>query len=571
MATPGRSRPDSEPEEARRYVSRTRGSSPQDLSALGASQSPFVHEWLSWHALRSPESPAIMTPTMRLTYGELSERVQSLASHMAAAGVSHGSRVLLALPNGPAYVVASIAILSLGAMTVEPSRSRSPEEFSIVIARSGVRHAVVSAADASLLSAALVGQKLDHVVRVHRGPQRAKDSDIQLAAAETRLTEDGLVDPAADQPFALPGAMIDADTPALVLYTSGSTGRPLGVIQTHRNIDSNTRAITQYLGLTHDDRALIALPLAYCYARSVLHTHLLVGASVFLDDRTAFPRLIVESLASGRCTGFAGVPLTFEILRRQVDLSTFDLANLRYVTQAGGAMRPETAAWARSAFAPAQLFIMYGQTEATARLTYLPPDRAHDKPGSIGVPIPGVEIRIVDESGNEVAIGVVGELAARGANITPGYLDDARASASILRDGWLHTGDLATMDADGYLYVHGRIREILKVGGHRVSTAKIEQAITQHPAIDEAAVFGVAHDLLGEVPRAAVVSRPGSSISETDLARFCRARLMQHEVPVAFEFTRSLPRSHSGKLERARLAAMFGGDRTQPSEEDQDR
>jgi len=147
---------------------------------------------------------------------------------------------------------------------------------------------------------------------------------------------------------------------------------------------------------------------------------------------------------------------------------------LRYVTQAGGAMAPETIAWVRKAFRPAELFVMYGQTEATARLSYLPPDRSEDKAGSIGIPVPGVELRVADERGRELPTGEVGELVARGQNVTPGYLDEPAETAAILRHGWLWTGDLACRDADGFLFYRGRANEILKVGGHRVSPFEIE-------------------------------------------------------------------------------------------------
>ena len=300
------------------------------------------------------------------------------------------------------------------------------------------------------------------------------------------LLEDGRVDPDLGRAPEAALPELAPDAAALVLYTSGSTGRPHGVVQTFRNIDANTRSIVQYLGLTNEDRALLTLPLYYCYGRSVLQTHLHAGGSLFLDNRSAFPRVILETLASEGCTGFAGVPLTFEIIRRMVDVSSLVLPRLRYVTQAGGPMAPETIAWARKAFHPARLFVMYGQTEATARLSYLPPDRAAEKEGSVGIPIPGVELRVVDEAGSELPPGDIGELVARGANVTPGYLDEPEETAAILRDGWLWTGDLACRDTEGFIYLRGRVREILKVGGKRVSPVEIEQTITRHPDVRDA-------------------------------------------------------------------------------------
>jgi acyl-CoA synthetase (AMP-forming)/AMP-acid ligase II len=319
---------------------------------------------------------------------------------------------------------------------------------------------------------------------VHPGELTAALRDALGGAAATWLREDGRLDLVAGPAAA---AMVPVErrpeSPALVLYTSGSTAKPRGVVQTFRNIDANTRSIVQYLGLGAADRAMLILPLSYCYGRSVLQTHLFAGGSVFLDNRFMYPRVVLEALATEGCTGFAGVPMTFEIIRRQVDLSSLAWPRLRYLTQAGGAMSPDTIRWARRAFHPARLFVMYGQSEATSRLSYLPPERAEDKHGSIGIAIPGVELKVVDGDGVEVAPVEVGHLVARGANVTLGYLDEPAETAAILRDGWLWTGDLAWRDADGFFFHVGRSKEILKIGGHRVSPVEIEHALERHPEV----------------------------------------------------------------------------------------
>lgn len=516
-------------------------------------------DWLFAHADRAPDAPAVGSPTARLTYGDLADRVRVLAGHLAGAGIGTQSRVLLALPNTPATVAAGLAINALGATSVEVSREWSAEVLGDIVARSRASQAVIWARDAATWGTALAGRSLDHVWAVHRGALPAALGSVAGGMPVTLLLEDGRVDPDLDAAPPPPTPEMSPDWPALVLYTSGSTGRPHGVIQTFRNVDANSRSIVQYLGLTAEDRALIALPLYYCYGRSVLQTHLLAGGSVFLDNRMAFPRTVLETLAAEGCTGFAGVPLTFEMIRRQVDVSTIGFPRLRYITQAGGAMAPATIAWARRAFRPARLCVMYGQTEATARLSYLPPERAEDKVGSIGIAIPGVELQVVDQRGRELPVGEVGEIVARGPNVTPGYLDEPAETATILRDGWLWTGDLAHRDADGFFYHCGRAKEILKIGGHRVSPIEIEEVIARHPDVAEAAVFGVKDDLMGEVPAAVVVPRPGAKLGEGDLLRFCRERLPAYRVPVRFTLVDALPRNESGKLLRAELAASHRG------------
>jgi len=199
---------------------------------------------------------------------------------------------------------------------------------------------------------------------------------------------------------------------------------------------------------------------------------------------------------------------------------------------------------------------MYGQTEATARLSYLPPQRAQDKRGSIGIAIPGVELRVVNEHAQELARGEVGHLVARGENVTPGYLDEPEATAAILHDGWLWTGDLAERDEDGFFFHRGRSKEILKIGGHRVSPIEIEHVVAEHPDVAEAAVVGAPDSLMGEVPVAFVVARPDRQPDAEALRAFCRARMPAYRVPVRFTLVAALPRNESGKLLRAQLAAQ---------------
>jgi acyl-CoA synthetase (AMP-forming)/AMP-acid ligase II len=539
-------------------LSINRGRAGRDIAGASVPGSAFLPDWLFFHAERSPGTPAVASTTARLSYGELADRVRALAGHLAARGIGPGSRVLLALPNTPATVVAGLAVNALGGASVEVNHEWSAEILGDIVTRSQVRQAFIWAGDARRWGPALTGGLIDHVWGVHRGALPEAFGDATGGVPATLLLEDGRVDPDLGAAALPPAPELSLDWPALVLYTSGSTGKPHGVVLTFRNVNANTRSIVEYLCLTTEDRALLALPLYYCYGRSVLQTHLFAGGSVFLDNRMAFPRIVMETLASEGCTGFSGVPLTFEIIRRQVDVSTIGFPRLRYLTQAGAAMAPDTIAWVRTAFRPAELFVMYGQTEATARLSYLPPDRAEDKAGSIGIPIPGVELRVVDEHGCDLPTGEVGELVARGQNVTPGYLDEPAETAAILHGGWLWTGDLAYRDAEGFFFHRGRAKEILKVGGHRVSPVEIEQVIGRHPGVADVALVGVEDWLRGEVPRAVVVPRPGATPSEAELLQFCRERLPAYQVPVTFLFVEALPRNEAGKLQRAELAARLG-------------
>jgi long-chain acyl-CoA synthetase len=510
--------------------------------------SAFLPDWVVRHAELRPDAPAVASPQVRLSYGELAGRVGDLAGHLADRGVRSGDRVIVAVPTSPGAAVAALAVQSLGACAVEIDRGMGRAGFASVLEQVRPRHAVVSALDAAQWQAA--GAEFTWAWTLgplHRGATLP-------ARGTTALAADGAL-PRDARGLARPSRDVPADAPALVLFTSGSTGTPRGVVQTFRNLAANSRSIVQYLGLGPQDRAMLILPTHYCYGRSVLQTHLYAGGSVFIDPRFMYPRVVMETIGSEGCTGFAGVPLTFEILRREVDLGTVSMPRLRYVTQAGGPMRPETVRWAREAFAPARLFVMYGQTEATARLAYLPPERGDDKPGSIGIAIPGVELRVVDEAGRELPVGEVGHLVGRGDNVTLGYLGAPADTAAILHDGWLWTGDLARRDEEGFFYIAGRAKEILKIGGHRVSPLEIEVVLAGHPAVAEAAVVGVPDEVQGEVAVAFVVLRAGLTVCEDEARRFCRERLPPPKVPSRVEVVESIPRNGSGKPLKAELAA----------------
>ncbi len=521
--------------------------------------SVFPTDWVSAHAARTPDAPAVDGPSARMTYGALAERVRELSAHLAASGVGPGDNVVVALPTSPGSTVAALAVHALGACAVEIDRAMGKDGLAVVMAQAKPRFAIASGRDAGVWAEVLGPARFERawlqgpLARGAAFPAR----EITPIADDGSLRAEDRGRPTPPPPSAPP------DAPALVLYTSGSTGRPRGVVQTFRNIAANSRSIVAYLGLGPEDRVMAILPFHYCYGRSLLQTHLLVGGSVFVDPRFMFPRVVMEAIGSEGCTGFAGVPMTFEIIRREVDLGTVRMERLRYLTQAGGPMRPDPIRWARGAFAPASLFVMYGQTEATARLAFLPPERGEEKLGSIGLPIPGVELRVVDEEGRELPTGEVGHLVARGENVTRGYLDAPEDNAAILRDGWLWTGDLARRDADGFLWLVGRAKEILKIGGYRVSPVEIEQVLAAHPAVAEVAVVGAEDPVQGEVAVAYVVTRPGASFSEQDLRRFCRDRLPPYKVPTRVVAIDAIPRNTSGKPLKAELAARARAERAQ--------
>ena len=337
---------------------------------------------------------------------------------------------------------------------------------------------------------------------------------------------------------------------AEIIFTSGSTGTPKGVMLSHRNLKTNTSSIVEYLSLSGNDIAAIVLPFYYCYGLSVLHTHIKVGGSVVLNNNFILLGTVIDNLLKYKCTGFAGVPSHFQILlRKSKKFTSTKFPHLRYVTQAGGKLQPVFITEFKDAFPDIDFFVMYGQTEATARLSYLHPNYLTDKIGSIGKGIPGVILEVLNEQGVPVKPGETGEIVAKGDNVMIGYFKDVEGTNEVLKKGWLYTGDMATVDEDGFIYVVARKKEIIKVGGNRVSPKEIEEVILTVPEVLDCTISEVNDELLGEAIKATVVlagTYDTLHIKEIILKQ-CRERLSLYKIPSYWEFTEKMELASNGK------------------------
>ncbi|WP_238900682.1 AMP-binding protein [Clostridium sp. YIM B02500] len=336
---------------------------------------------------------------------------------------------------------------------------------------------------------------------------------------------------------------------AVILFTSGSTARPKGVMLTHHNLCHNTNSIIEYLSLNSEDRIEVVLPFYYCFGTSLLHTHLRVGGSLVINNKFMFPETVLDDIEKYECTGFAGVPSNYQILLRKSSIKNRNLKSLRYVAQAGGRLPDSFIKELKQALVGVDVFIMYGQTEATARLSYLPPNMLDEKMGSIGKGIPGTLLKVIDKEGNEVKVDEIGEVVALGENIMKGYFNDEEETRKVIRNGYLYTGDLATVDEDGYIYIVAREKQIIKSGGNRISPKEIENIIIQIPSVIEAAVIGVQDDILGEAVKAFVVLNDEVfKVDEKYIIEYCKDKLPSYKVPKYVVFLDGLPKNSSGKV-----------------------
>jgi len=317
----------------------------------------------------------------------------------------------------------------------------------------------------------------------------------------------------------------------------------------HRNIIANTSSIIEYLQLSENDRVAVVLPFFYCYGLSLLHTHVRVGGGLVLNNTFMLLGSVINDLKRYKCTGFAGVPSHYQILLRKSDaFKKSEFPDLKYVTQAGGKLHNAFILEWLEAFPKVKFFVMYGQTEATARLSYLPPEYLPKKVGSLGRGIPGVQLEVVDEHRNLVQPNVNGEIIAKGDNVMLGYFEDDEATHSAFYDGWLLTGDLAYKDEDGFIYLTARKKEIIKVGGKRVSPKEIEEVVVAMPGIVDCSIEAVDDEILGEAIKAILVVSPSEKDMTIDKVRqFCSTRLATYKIPTQIEFVDEIKTNSTGK------------------------
>ncbi|HVF18486.1 MAG TPA: AMP-binding protein [Steroidobacteraceae bacterium] len=480
----------------------------------------------------TPEACAVQHGDVRTSYATLLSQAATVAHQLRVQGCEHGDRVALVLSNSSQFVAAYYGTVMVGAIAVLLNPAAKARDFTAWLADCDARFVMVDSGNNEAQSAASTHRASINVWKTSSEPSKPFGFDVRPEVVVTG---------------------VEANDPACILYTSGTTGQPKGVVLSHANLISNTAAIVGYLGLTSTDSIVTILPFYYSYGSSVLHTHIQAGGRIIIEQNLVYPHAVVETLAREKATGFAGVPSTYALLLARVKLGDYDLSQLRYITQAGGAMSPSLIQRLSEALPHTRLFVMYGQTEATARLTYLPPEKLEEKIGSVGIAIPGVNIEIRDEQGSTLSEGEVGEIWVRGANVMLGYWRNEGATTQAKRDGWLKTGDMGRLDHEGYLFLIGRRSDMIKAGAHRIHPQDIEDVIAELAPVQEVAVVGVNDELLGQVIKAYVVATEGVALSPLQVQAHCRARLANYKVPKSVEFVASLPRTSSGKIRRAEL------------------
>ncbi len=488
---------------------------------------------------RNPADLALLTINERYTYGDVQTAAKRVASYLAQVGGRPQDRVVLISSNNLFWVACYLGALQAGMICVPLPESTEPANVEFILKTTNSKIALLQARVYAKLNSSFVGC---HVLTDRFFPLTPGFTSQQNFAE--------LPEPSAETTAAQAGK----DDLAALMFTSGSTGQPRGVMVSHGNIIANTESIIEYLELTSKDRIMAVLPFHYCFGTSLLHTHLRVGGSLVLDSRFLYPDLVLQRMLETECTGFAGVPSHFQILLRKSGLRSKSFPNLRYVQQAGGCLAPQLIRELREALPGTKVFVMYGQTEATARLSYLPPECLETKLGSVGKGIPRVQLKVLNEFGAEVNPGEVGEIVAEGDNVTKGYWGAPDETAASFRNGKLHTGDLATRDSDGFIYIVDRKKNFLKCGGKRVGILEFENRLLEYPCITEVAVEVIPDGVLGEAARAYVVQRmPGCHSFQSCMSSFYKENLPRDLYPKEIVQVGRLPRNSSGKIRRGEI------------------
>jgi long-chain acyl-CoA synthetase len=485
-----------------------------------------------------PESkPALLTLCNEYTYGQLRSAASSVAAFLIASKGKKGNRVVLLADNSFFWAASYLGIIRAGMVCVPLPAGVPVDDLQYVLGMVEPTFAFVESKIWARLSTSLNKPSWGAIPVISDCGSASNGTSLQ--ELQHRYPQDGA--------GSVPLPEVGSDDLAVLMFTSGSTGKPRGVMVSNRNIIANTDSIIEYLSLTSGDRIMAVLPFHYCFGTSLLHTHLKVGGSIVIEPRFMYPEVVLQRMSDTGCTGFAGVPSHYQILLRRSKLASMDFPALRCLQQAGGQLAPPFIQELRAALPGKQIFIMYGQTEATARLSYLPPELLDSKLGSVGTGIPDVKLSVVKENGDPVRPGETGEIVAEGENVCLGYWHEEDSGS--FRDRKLYTGDLATVDEDGFIYIVDRAKDFLKCGGKRVSARQLENVLLENKELLEAAVIGVPDEVLGEAAVAYLVLRdPKSGTDAAALEGHCRRKLPPAFVPKDFIFLRSLPKNSSGKV-----------------------
>jgi fatty-acyl-CoA synthase len=500
--------------------------------------------WIRRRAATAPKNPAIVFRDQPLSYGLLAERIEALAGGLAARGICRGDRIAYLGNNHPSLVETLFASARLGAILVPLNTRLSAPELSYMLEDSGAALLINTGALESVAASAASG--------LPRLLVRERDDETSPGAAAADY-EETITAGASTPP---PDEVADANDPAIIIYTSGTTGRPKGAVLTHGNLIWNAVNVLSDYDLLSTDRALMISPLFHVASLGMgCLPVLLKGATVLLEERFA-PGDALRTIERLRATSISGVPTTYQLMTEDPAWETTDISSLRLLT-CGGSAVPERV---REAYEARGLAFSggYGMTETSPGVSLLPSQYSQTHAGSAGLAHFFTRFRIRRQDGALAQPGENGEIEVRGPNVFLGYWGDPVSGLDVWTDdGWLRTGDIGAVDADGFLVISDRLKDMIISGGENIYSAEVEQALMSLDGVTGAAVIGVPHDHWGEVPHAIVTLAAGATLDPETMVTALSRRLARYKVPRTLEIVDELPRTASGKVRKQVLRERY--------------
>lgn len=479
-----------------------------------------------------PKHPVIVFKEQETSYQELAQIVKQKAVGFRKYGIQNNTHVGVMIANKPEYIITYFALLSLGATVIPINPTFKENEITYILNDSEAEALIVDE----------VG-----VAEVQKAEKNFKTvkTIFTLQPVEGYVSWHGVDGEAADF-FIVPK---NEDDHAQIIYTSGTTGKPKGALITHGNMEWMTNTAANILEMTSKDRVLVVLPLFHAYAKlqGILNS-MLVGSTIYLEERF-IPNVILERIANEKITIFLGVPTMYTMFVNLPQINELDFSHLR-IAGCGGASLPVEILEKVNKAMGVDIGEGYGQTESTVMISCFPPgvERVH---GSVGLPLPGLELKIVDPNGLEVPVGEVGEIIFKGPNAMKGYYKKEEETKETIKDGWVYTGDLGKRDERGLLYIVDRKKEMIIRGGYNVYPREVEEALYGHSDIIECAVIGEPDETFGEEIAAFVVVRQPKTAEE--IIAYCKEKLAHYKVPRKIYFLDGLPKNATGKILKAPL------------------
>ncbi len=484
-------------------------------------------------AEKNPEATALYFGHDTISYGELLARTHRLANGLRGLGVEQDSNVAVLLRNVPEFVISYYAILALGATVVPLCYMCLAEEVEKIVCD-------------SMVNTLITNFEFDDLVKDLQSSMCSQISRIIVKDApelEGVIQYEKVVEGQSDQ---LEGIDRADDDVAAILYAPTSSKVVRGCMLSHRNLDWNTEAFSRQCSLTSDDVIMAVLPFFAVYGQScVMNTAIKAGASLVLHE-SFIPGEVLKALQHEQVTVFFGVPTMFVYILNHPLIYQYDLGSVR-LWFTGGAPFPREVMDRWNNELGSRVYEGYGLTEA-APLVAMQPLEGPYKIGSIGVAPEGIELKVIDEEGKELARGEVGELIVRGPNVMKGYYNKQEETEKVLKEGWLYTGDMVYIDEDGFIFIVGRKKDLIIRGGFNIYPREIEEVLTSHPLISESAVVGIPNKYLGEEVKAYVKQKPGSNLTEEQVLEYCEEKLPYYKTPKFIVFVRSFKKDPSGQI-----------------------